>query len=86
MDEKDANIFPFHNLPPNSTKILKSYFLFFSPIPLLDKRIADGESYYSQYLRSNAKHPSQFSHRIIELATLLGNNLKVGLPWKVEHI
>ena len=32
MDEKGANTFPFHNLPPE-LKILKRSFLFFSPFP-----------------------------------------------------
>ena len=32
MDEKGANTFPFHNLPPK-LKNLKRSFLFFSPFP-----------------------------------------------------
>ena len=79
-NEKGVNTFPFHNLSPELKKTSRRYFLFFSPFPSLDKRKVGGDSCYLQQLRSNVKHPSQFSHRVIELATLLGNYLKVGLP------
>ena len=32
------------------------------------------------------KISSQFSHRITELATLLGKNLKVGLTYGLDHL
>ena len=70
MDEKGA-IFHFHNLPLELKKILKRYFLFFSPFPLLDKR----KSVATLAIRNNydkMQNKSQFSHRITELATLLG--------------
>ena len=44
MDEKGANTFPFHNLPPELKKILKRCFLFFSHFPLLDKRKVGGDT------------------------------------------
>ena len=34
MDEKGANTFPFHNLPPEPTKHLKRFFLCFLTFPL----------------------------------------------------
>ena len=33
MNEKGANTFPFHNLPPELKKISQRSFLFFSPFP-----------------------------------------------------
>ena len=55
--------------------------MLFLAFPFLDKRKVGGDSCYPQQLRSNAKHPSQFSHRVTELVTLLGKYLKVGLPY-----
>ena len=45
-----------------------------------------GESCFPQQLRSNAKQLSQFSHRITELATLLGKRLKSGVTLGLDHI
>ena len=53
-DGKSSNTFPFHNLPPNS-KSLKRSFIFFSPFPLLDKRKLSGDSCYPQNLWLNTK-------------------------------
>ena len=39
-----------------------------------------------QHLRSNAKQPSQFSHRITELATLLGKNSKSGVTLGLDQL
>ena len=64
MDEKGANTFPFHNLSPGLKKIISKVCLVLLTISLLDKRKVGGGSCYTQQLRSNAKHPSQFSHRI----------------------
>ena len=61
-------------------------FLFFSAFPLLDKRKVGGDSFYPQQLRSNAKQPSQFSHRITELATLLGILLKSEVTFGLDHL
>ena len=58
--------------------------MFFSPFPLLDKRKVGGDSCYPQQLRQNTKHPSQFSHRITELTTLLGTNLKSGVTLEIR--
>ena len=50
MDEKGANTFPFHNLPPELKKISKVFPILFT-ISLLDKRKVGGDSFYPQQLR-----------------------------------
>ena len=50
MDEKGANTFPFHNLPPDSRNNLKGLSCTFSPF-LLDKRKVGSDSCYPQHLR-----------------------------------
>ena len=80
MDEKGTNTFPFHNLPPELKKTSLKVFpvLFHLSFWIKEKSVATLDK--PQHLQSNAKHQSQFSHRITELATLLGKILKVGLP------
>ena len=60
-DEKGANTFPFHNLPPKLKKILKSSFMFFSPFPLLDKIKDGGDSCFRDISRTSFKTVSSRS-------------------------
>ena len=55
-------------------------------LSFLDKRKVGGDSCYPQKLQSNAKQPSELSHRIIELATLLGEILKSGVNLGLGHL
>ena len=55
MDEKGANTFPFHNLPPEPEKISKGLSCAFLPF-LLDKRKVGGDFFYTQKCDQNAKH------------------------------
>ena len=86
MDRKGANTFPFYNLLPEPKKTSQRSFLCFLTFPqdkiksrwrlLLNRNICEHKR----------KTSSQFSHRITELATLLGNILKVGLPQGLDHL
>ena len=73
MDEKGDNTFPFHNLPPELKKQSQRSFLCFFTFPywIQEKLVATLAKL--QHLQSKHKQSSQFSHRITELATLLGN-------------
>ena len=86
MDEKGANTFPFHNLPPELKKTTSKGLSYLFKLSLLDKIKVSGDSCYLQQLQSNSKHPSHFSHRIPELATLLGSILKSGVTLGLDHL
>ena len=79
MDKKGSCTFPFHNLPPEPKKTSQRSFLCFLTFPL-DKI----KNWWRLLLNWNIcehkrKTSSQFSHRITELATLLGNISKRGV-------
>ena len=79
MDTKGANTFPLYNLPPELKIFQKRSFSVLLCLSLLDKIKVGGDSSLPQHvLRQKLK--SQFSHRITELATLLGRIKKEGLP------
>ena len=54
--------------------------MFFLPFPLLDNRKVGGGSCLTQHLqtKNTNQYNSRLCHRITELATLLGNIIKVG--------
>ena len=54
MDEKGANTFPFHNLPPELINNLKGLSCSFQPF-LLDKRKVDGDSCFRDISRTSVK-------------------------------
>ena len=85
MAENGANTFPFHNIPPQTQENISKVFPVLFTLSLLDKRKVSGDSCYLQQLWSNEKQPSQFSHRIAELATLLGR-FKSGVTLELDHI
>ena len=79
-DRKGANTFPFYNLPPPYSEISqkKEFFCAFF-LSLLDKIKVGGDScLLRHFAKTNAKRKPTFqktvssSHRITELATLLG--------------
>ena len=77
MDEKGANTFPFHNLPTELKKIISKVFpvLFtHSFIWIKEKSVMTLAN--RNICENKRKTSSQFSHRITELATLLGRFLK----------
>ena len=71
MDEKGANNFSFHDLPPNSEIISKVFPVLLSlSFWIKEKSVATLAN--RNICEHKRKTPSQFSHRITELATLLG--------------
>ena len=74
MDENGANTFPFHNLPPKLKKISQRSFLFFSPFPYWIKEKSVATLAIPNNCDQTQNKPSQFSHRITELETLLGRS------------
>ena len=86
MDEKGANTFPFHNLPPELKKIISKVFpiLFHLSFWIKEKPLATLANRNNCDQTQNI--PSQFSHRIIELATLLGKIRKSGVTLGLDHL
>ena len=79
MDEKCANTFLFHNLPPELKKKSQRSFLFFSLFPYWIKEKSVATLDKPQHLQTQSQKPSsQFSHHITELVTLLRTNQKWG--------
>ena len=64
MDEKDANTFPFHNLPPELKKIISKVFpvLFHLSFWIKEKSVATLANRNNYDQTQNIQ--SQFSHRI----------------------
>ena len=72
MDERGANTFPFHNLPPELKKTSLKVFpvLFYLSFWIKKNSVA---TLAIRIIMIKHKYPSQFSHCITELATLLGS-------------
>ena len=78
MDRKGDNTFPFYNLPPVLRNISKKEFFCAFFLSLLDKIKVGGDSCLARHFANNKRKPAfqktvSSSHRITELATLLGN-------------
>ena len=86
MDEKGACTFPFHNLPPEPKKTSQRSFLCFLTFPL-DKIKSQWRLLLNRNIcKHKRKTSSQFSHRITELATLLGKIIKWGYLRARSHL
>ena len=67
MDEKGANTFPFHNLPPELKKTSQRSFLFFSPFPSWIKEKSVVTLATQNNCDKTKNIPSQISHRITDV-------------------
>ena len=79
-DEKGANTFPFHNLPPELKKNISKVFPVLFSLSLLDKRKVGGNSCYP-YNCDQTQNSQVSSSTVLQNWRLCwGIHLKVGLP------
>ena len=72
MDERGAKTFPFHNLPPELKKTISKVFPVLFNLSFWMKEKSVATLAIRNICDQTQNIPSQFSHRITELETLLG--------------
>ena len=86
MDEKVANTFPFHKLPPELKKISQRSFLFFSPFPYWIKEKYVTTLVIRKNCDKNAKQPKSVLPPYHRTSDYVGDLLKSWVTLELDHL